>query len=75
MTPRNKRTDNARSYEGKKIGYPTRKETKGEEKMERILAENNSVEKPVPGILQSHERGVGVHLSAFDELKGYIATD
>ena len=46
------------------------------EKMEYILAEeNNSLEKPVPGILQSRKRQVGVHLVAFDELKGYITTD
>ena len=57
----------------------TKKEEKdksGEEKMECILAEeNNSLEKPIPGILQSRERQVGVHLVSFDELKGYIATD
>ena len=52
------------------------KEKSGEEKMEWILAaENNSLEKPVPGILQSRKRQVGVHLVSFDELKGYIATD
>ena len=44
--------------------------------MEYILAEeSNSLEKPVPGILQSRERRVGVHLVSFDELKGYITTD
>ena len=44
--------------------------------MECILAEeNNSLEKPIPDILQSRERRVGVHLVSFDELKGYIATD
>ena len=44
--------------------------------MECILAEeNNSLEKPIPGILQSRKRQVGVHLVSFDELKGYIATD
>ena len=44
--------------------------------MECILAgENDSLEKPVPGILQSHEQRVGVHLVSFDNLKGYIATD
>ena len=44
--------------------------------MECILAEeNNPLEKPVPGILQSRERRVGVHLVSFDDLKGYIATD
>ena len=43
--------------------------------MECILAEeNNSLEKPVPGILQSRKRQVGVHLVSFDSLKGYIAT-
>ena len=44
--------------------------------MECILdEENNSLEKPVPGILQSRKRRVGVHLVSFDDLKGYIATD
>ena len=44
--------------------------------MECILdEENNSLEKPVPGILQSRKRQVGVHLVLFDDLKGYIATD
>ena len=52
------------------------KDKSGEEKMECILAkENNSLEKPVPGILQSLKRQVGVHLFSFDDLKGYIATD
>ena len=37
--------------------------------------ENKSLKKTVPGILQSCERRVGVHLVSFDELKGYIATD
>ena len=37
--------------------------------------ENDSLGKPVPGILQSRERRVGVHCVSFDELKGYIATD
>ena len=37
--------------------------------------ENKSLEKPVPGILHSRERRVGVHIVTFDELKGYIATD
>ena len=45
-------------------------------KMECILAEeNNSLEKPIPGILQSRERRVGVHQVSFNDLKGYIATD
>ena len=53
-----------------------KKETKGEEKMEYILAEeNDSFKKPVPGILRSRKRRVGVHLVSFDELKGYIATN
>ena len=44
--------------------------------MECILdEENNSLEKPVPGILQSQKRRVGVHLVSFDDLKGCIATD
>ena len=44
--------------------------------MECILdAENNSLEKPVPGILQSRKQQVGVHLVSFHDLKGYIATD
>ena len=44
--------------------------------MKYILAEeNDSLEKPVPGILQSLERRVGVHLVTFDELKGCIRTD
>ena len=44
--------------------------------MKCILAEeNNSLEKPVPGILQRRERRIGVHLVTFDELKGYITTD
>ena len=44
--------------------------------MECILAEeNNLLEKPVPGILQSHKQRVGVHLVSFDDLKGYIAID
>ena len=44
--------------------------------MKCILAEeNDSLEKPVPGILQSKERQVGVHLVMFDGLNGYIATD
>ena len=52
------------------------KDKYGEEKMECILAEeNNSLEKLVPGILQSRERQVGVHLILFGDLKGYIATD
>ena len=37
--------------------------------------ENNSLKKPVPGILQSRKRQVGIHLVSFDDLKGYIATD
>ena len=45
-------------------------------KMKCILAEeNDSLEKPVLGILQSRERQVGIHLMMFDKLKGYIATD
>ena len=52
------------------------KEKVCEEKMKCILdEENNSLEKPIPGILQSRERRVDVHLVSFDELKGYIATD
>ena len=44
--------------------------------MECILdEENNSLEKPVPSILQSRKRQVGVNLVSFDDLKGYIATD
>ena len=44
--------------------------------MECILAEeNNSLEKPMPGILQSRKRRVGIHLVSFNDLKGYIATD
>ena len=44
--------------------------------MECILdEENNSLEKPVPGILQRQKQRVGVHLVSFDDLKGYIATD
>ena len=44
--------------------------------MECILAEEyDSLEKLIPGILQSHERQVGVHLVTFNKLKGYIATD
>ena len=44
--------------------------------MKCILAEeNNSLEKPVPRILQSQERQVGVHLVTVDELKGYIVTN
>ena len=51
-------------------------EKTGGEKMECILAEENEpLEMPVHGILQSRERRVGVHLVSFDELKGYIATD
>ena len=47
-----------------------------EEKIECILdEENNSLEKPIPGILQSWKREVGIHLVSFDDLKGYIATD
>ena len=52
------------------------KDKTGEEKIECILAEEiDSLEKAVPGILQSHERQVDIHLVSFDELKGYIATD
>ena len=44
--------------------------------MECILAEeNNSLEKPMPGILQSRKRRVGIYLVSFDDLKGYIAID
>ena len=44
--------------------------------MECILdKEDNSLEKLVPGILQSRKRQVGIHLVSFDDLKGYIATD
>ena len=44
--------------------------------MECILAEeNNPLEKPVPGILQSRKRQVGILLVSFDKLRGYIATD
>ena len=82
MTPRSARTNSIRSYERKKIGYPNnkkeRKEKKetGKEKMECILAEeNDSLEKSVPGIMQSRERRVGVHIVTFDELNGYIATN
>ena len=43
--------------------------------MEGILAEENiSLKKTVPGILQSREHRVGVHIITFDELKGYVAT-
>ena len=52
------------------------KDKAGKKKMECILAEeNNSLKKPVSGILQSRKRRVGVHLVSFDKLKGYIATD
>ena len=77
-TPRNTSTDSTRSYEYTKIGYPNnkKKETKGEEKTECILAkENDSLKKLVPGILHSRERQVGVYLVTFDELKGYITTN
>ena len=44
--------------------------------MECILEhENNSLEKPVPGILQNRKRQVGILLVSFDDLKGYVATD
>ena len=44
--------------------------------MECVLAaENNSLEKPVPGILQSRELQVGVRLVSFNEWKRYIAAD
>ena len=44
--------------------------------MECILdEENNALEKPIPGILQSRKQQVGIHLVSFDGLKGYIATD
>ena len=47
----------------------------GKEKIECFLdEENNSLEKPVPGILQSQKRQVGVHLVSFDDLKKYTAT-
>ena len=42
----------------------------GEEKLECILAEeNDSLKKPIPGILQSRKRRVGVYLVSFNELK------
>ena len=51
-----------------------KKET-GKEKMECILTEeNDSFKNPIPGILQSRKRQVGVHIVTFDELKGYIIT-
>ena len=39
-----------------------------------LAEEDNSLVEPVPGILQSRERRVGVHLVLFDELKRYIVT-
>ena len=59
------------------LGTQSTKKEKGEEKMEDILAEENvSLNKPVPGILQSREQGVDVNLVTFNEFKGYyIATN
>ena len=52
------------------------KEKDGEEIMNCILdEENKSLQQACPGILQSRNRRVGVHIVDFEELKGYIATD
>ena len=80
LTPRSKRTHNIGAYECTQIGYKNKKKKEidkaGEEKMECILAkEIKSLKKPIPGILQSRERRIGVHLVSFNELKKDIATD
>ena len=45
------------------------------EEQDILQVENEEPEGPRLGILRTKERRVGAHLVAFDELKGYIATD
>ena len=53
----------------------TKTRIKTEAKDDILQQENEALERPQPDILQTKERRVGAHLVAFDELKGYIATD